>query len=308
MKNNIKYPIKAVSDLTGLTEHVIRAWEKRYNLVIPDRTETNRRLYSKDDVEKLSLLSKASKSGYSIGVISNYSLEQLNQLFGEKEPYIKKEEITATDTTIDNVIENCISFVKILDKKAFEHELYSAQIKFSQPILIEKIITPLIERIGDLWKSGEIRIMHEHISTTIIRKFLTQIIDANLVDTNAPKIIIATPKGQLHELGALIVGVVASSDGWDVTYIGPDLPGEEIAAAIEKINPKVVALSIVYPSDDVLLDKEMLKISRLISSDTIVLAGGRSVLSYENILRKMNVKIISDLNEFRDQLALARLT
>lgn len=308
MKNNIKYPIKAVSDLTGLTEHVIRAWEKRYNLVIPDRTETNRRLYSKDDVEKLSLLSKASKSGYSIGVISNYSLEQLNQLFGEKEPYIKKEEITATDTTIDNVIENCISLVKILDKKAFEHELYSAQIKFSQPILIEKIITPLIERIGDLWKSGEIRIMHEHISTTIIRKFLTQIIDANLVDTNAPKIIIATPKGQLHELGALIVGVVASSDGWDVTYIGPDLPGEEIAAAIEKINPKVVALSIVYPSDDVLLDKEMLKISRLISSDTVVLAGGRSVLSYENILRKMNVKIISDLNEFRDQLALARLT
>ena len=154
MKNNIKYPIKAVSDLTGLTEHVIRAWEKRYNLVIPDRTETNRRLYSKDDVEKLSLLSKASKSGYSIGVISNYSLEQLNQLFGEKEPYIKKEEITATDTTIDNVIENCISFVKILDKKAFEHELYSAQIKFSQPILIEKIITPLIERIGDLWKTS----------------------------------------------------------------------------------------------------------------------------------------------------------
>ncbi len=308
MKNNIKYPIKAVSDLTGLTEHVIRAWEKRYNLVIPDRTETNRRLYSKDDVEKLSLLSKASKSGYSIGVISNYSLEQLNELFGEKEPHIKKVEITATDTTIDNVIENCISFVKILDKKAFEHELYSAQIKFSQPILIEKIITPLIERIGDLWKSGEIRIMHEHISTTIIRKFLTQIIDANLVDTNAPKIIIATPKGQLHELGALIVGVVASSDGWDVTYIGPDLPGEEIAAAIEKINPKVVALSIVYPSDDVLLDKEMLKISRLISSDTVVLAGGRSVLSYENILRKMNVKIISDLNEFRDQLALARLT
>ena len=307
MKNNIKYPIKAVSDLTGLTEHVIRAWEKRYNLVIPDRTETNRRLYSKDDVEKLSLLSKASKSGYSIGVISNYSLEQLNELFGEKEPHIKKVEITATDTTIDNVIENCISFVKILDKKAFEHELYSAQIKFSQPILIEKIITPLIERIGDLWKSGEIRIMHEHISTTIIRKFLTQIIDANLVDTNAPKIIIATPKGQLHELGALIVGVVASSDGWDVTYIGPDLPGEEIAAAIEKLNPKVVALSIVYPSDDVLLDKEMLKISRLISSDTVVLAGGRSVLSYENILRKMNVKIISDLNEFRDHLASARL-
>ncbi|MBK7105170.1 MAG: MerR family transcriptional regulator [Ignavibacteriae bacterium] len=302
MENIIKYPIKAVADLTGLTEHVIRIWEKRYKLVIPNRTDTNRRLYSKEDVEKLSLLAKASKSGYSIGAISNYSIDQLKELFGEKITEKKVEELNTNEKTIQQTINNCITFIKSLDKKSFEQELYSAQINFTQPILIEKIITPLIEQIGDMWKSGEIRIMHEHISTTIIRKFLTQIIDSNLVDTNAPKIIIATPKGQHHELGALIVGVVASADGWDVTYIGPDLPGEEIAAAIESIHPKIVALSIVYPSDDIMLDKEMVKISKLLNNGSQVIAGGRSVNSYENILKKMNAKIIVDLNEFRNEL------
>ncbi|MBK8944358.1 MAG: MerR family transcriptional regulator [Ignavibacteriae bacterium] len=306
MENIVKYPIRAVADLTGLTEHVIRIWEKRYKLVIPNRTDTNRRLYSKEDVEKLSLLAKASKSGYSIGVISNYSIDQLKELFGEKITEKKVEELNTNEKTIQQTINNCITFIKSLDKKSFEQELYSAQINFTQPILIEKIITPLIEQIGDLWKSGEIRIMHEHISTTIIRKFLTQIIDSNLVDTNAPKILIATPKGQHHELGALIVGVVASSDGWDVTYIGPDLPGEEIAAAIEKIHPKIVAISIVYPSDDIMLDKEMVKISKLLINGTQVIAGGRSVHSYENILKKMNAKIIVNLNEFRNHLSLVR--
>ena len=56
------------------------------------------------------------------------------------------------------------------------------------------------------------------------------------------QLLIATPKGQLHELGALIIAVIASADGWNVTYMGPDLPGEEIAAAIDKLHPKIVAL------------------------------------------------------------------
>lgn len=90
----------------------------------------------------------------------------------------------------------------------------------------------------------------------------------------------------------MIVGVVASADGWDVTYIGPDLPGEEIAAAIESIHPKIVALSIVYPSDDIMLDKEMVKISKLLNNGSQVIAGGRSVNSYENILKRWMQKLL----------------
>jgi MerR family transcriptional regulator, light-induced transcriptional regulator len=76
MANNYKYPIKVVSQMTGLSVHVIRAWEKRYNVVEPDRTETNRRLYSEEDIEKLKLLNDALHLGHHIGGIANLSLPE----------------------------------------------------------------------------------------------------------------------------------------------------------------------------------------------------------------------------------------
>jgi DNA-binding transcriptional MerR regulator len=80
MANNYKYPIKVVSQMTGLSVHVIRAWEKRYNVVEPDRTDTNRRLYSEEDIEKLKLLNDAVHHGHHIGGIANLSLLELKKL------------------------------------------------------------------------------------------------------------------------------------------------------------------------------------------------------------------------------------
>ena len=77
MASEYKYPIKVVSQMTGLSVHVIRAWEKRYHVVEPDRTDTNRRLYSVDDIEKLRLLNDASHLGHNIGRLANLSLSEL---------------------------------------------------------------------------------------------------------------------------------------------------------------------------------------------------------------------------------------
>ncbi len=306
MKN--LYTIKKVAELTDLTVHSIRAWEKRYNVVVPERTDTNRRLYSQEDVEKLKLLSHASKNGFSIGSIANLNIEELQELlpseFGEKKENHQTTYIIESSVEDHNI--KCIEAIKELDAKKLEDELNKALVKFSQPKLISDIISPLIEKIGDLWKSGEIRIVNEHIATTVIRKFLTSLIDSNRVNVNGPTIIIATPKGQLHELGALIISVVASADGWNVVYMGPDLPAEEIVAAIEKLHPKIVALSIVYPTDDLLLEREMIKIRKLITNGTQIFAGGRSVYSYEKTLNEMNAKIVTDIDEFRLELGKAR--
>ena len=157
-----------------------------------------------------------------------------------------------------------------------------------------------------MWHEGEIRIVNEHISTAIIRKILTSLIDNNSVSTNAPSILIATPKGQLHELGALIIAVIASSDGWKVTYMGSDLPGEEIASAIERLQPRIVALSIVYPNDDHILDSEMVKLKKLLINGSKIIAGGRSVMSYKSTLESMNATIINNISDFREELEKSR--
>ena len=311
--NSNTYPIKVVSNITGLSIHVIRAWEKRYNVVVPERTDTNRRVYSNSDVEKLKLLSQASEKGYAIGSLASLNIDDLRKIVGEGEADINENEKNLVHSpdlhSIENnqYIVNCIEAVKNLSAYELEKELYKALVDYPQIKFIETIVVPLLEIIGNMWKTGEIRILHEHISTAVIRKFLTSLIDNNSTTTNAPSILIATPKGQQHELGALIVGVIASSDGWNVTYMGPDLPGEEIAAAIDRLNPKIVALSIVYPSDDFTLDKEMLKLQRLLSNGHLIIAGGRSAKSYAGPLKKMGAKIITRIDEFREELERNRI-
>lgn len=304
MKNLNKYPIKVVSSFTGLSVHVIRAWEKRYNVVNPKRTETNRRLYSKEDMEKLKLLAEACARGYSIGSLSNYSIDVLKELIGvSKSEKDDNSKLNVSDNALqDTHLEKCINAVKNLDSISLEREIYAALKEFSQPKFIDLIILPLLEKIGEMWKIGEIRIVNEHVSTAVIRKILMSLIDNNVVPLNAPVIVVATPKGQLHELGALIIGVVASSEGWNVTYMGPNLPGEEIAAAIDKLKPKIVALSIVYPSDDHTLDNEMIKLKKLLNNGSKIIAGGRSAMTYEKTLKHMNATIMTDISEFRKEL------
>ena len=312
MENSITYPIKAVSNLTGLSIHVIRAWEKRYNVVVPDRTETNRRVYSSKDVEKLKLLHLATEKGYSIGTITNYSIDNLREIVGEEHrerenrPIIEKLEESNIDVELNQYLSTSIEAIKILDANALENELYRALVDLPQPRFITEVISPLLDRIGDMWKNGDIRIVNEHISSAVIRKILTSLIDNNSVPTNAPSILIATPRGQLHELGALIIGVIASADGWNVTYVGPNLPGEEIAAAIERLQPQIVALSIVYPSDDFTLDREMIRLKRLLNNGSKIIAGGRSVEAYRSALESMNAKIINDIDNFRKELEISR--
>ena len=85
MEKLYKYPIKVVSQMTGLSAFVIRAWEKRYDAVTPSRTETNRRLYSEEDIEKLNLLNEAVKKGHNIGGIAKLAISEIRRVLDRKE-------------------------------------------------------------------------------------------------------------------------------------------------------------------------------------------------------------------------------
>ncbi|MCW8848565.1 MAG: MerR family transcriptional regulator, partial [Melioribacteraceae bacterium] len=138
MENTNTYPIKVVSNLTGLSIHVIRAWEKRYNVVEPERTDTNRRLYSHSDVEKLKLLSKASEKGYAIGSIASLSIVDLKAMVNEGEAEVKEYEkilpnLSEPHFNENNLyISNCIEAVKNLNAHELEKELYKALVDYPQ--------------------------------------------------------------------------------------------------------------------------------------------------------------------------------
>ena len=302
MTLDYKFPIKVVSQMTGLSVHVIRAWEKRYNVVEPERTDTNRRLYSEEDIEKLRLLNEAVQKGHNIGGIANISIQELKSiLHQEKRTALKgvSEELTSD---VDSLLSSCIEAVKAYNRKELETILLKASSKLSQPALIENLVVPLVYKIGDLWHEGIIRVANEHLATAVIRSFLANMIDQNEPSENAPIIISATPRGQDHELGAMIVGVTAAPLGWKVIYLGPNLPVEEIAAVADSLEAKVVALSIVYPGDDQQLKLDLHKLKRILPQSTSVIIGGKVAAEYSDTIDEICATYIKDTKQLRLEL------
>ncbi len=310
MANNYKYPIKVVSQMTGLSVHVIRAWEKRYNVVEPDRTDTNRRLYSEEDIEKLKLLNDALHLGHHIGGIANLSSIELKKLIPKESSNLSdiKNGLAPVNSEIfvEEILSDSMQAIRNYDAKKLESILLNASAKVTQPILIEELIIPLVYKVGDLWHSGEIRVANEHLASSVIRGFLYNLLDSYSLNDSAPVLVTATPRGQEHELGALIAGVVAASSGWKVIYLGSNLPAEEIGAVVSHLNAKVIALSIVYPNDDLHLKHELKKFKQLLPEGASIIVGGRAVNGYLDVLDEIRAIVVKDSRQLRLELEAIR--
>lgn len=296
MNKDITYPIKAVSQQTGLSTHVIRAWEKRYNAISPIRTETNRRLYSDSDIEKLSLLKELTESGYNIGNIAGYSIESLYKLVEKNFPSKDYNNVSLeTDPKIH--LNKCLEAITQFHSKELENVVMNASVALSKPDLFEKVIIPLAYEVGDRWKSGEMRIFQEHMFSNVIKSYLLGVIDSN----NSPSghnLVITTPQGQVHEIGALLAGSYAAIEGWNVSYLGPNLPTEEIIAAAIKLRSKVIALSIIYPPDHFELKQELRKYRELLPKDMFLIVGGKGAEIHLEDLIRIRSTYVKDFQEF----------
>ena len=303
-----KYPIKVVSQMTGLSVFVIRAWEKRYSVVTPSRTETNRRLYSEEDIEKLRILSEAVQRGHNIGGIARLSTKEIQAVLDRNHTGSTTSEDSSVDMLSDaeTIINNCVEAIKAYDAKTLETLLFKASSKMSQPQLIENLIIPLVYKVGDMWHEGLLRVANEHLASAVIRSFLANLIDQHNPSENAPVVISATPRGQDHELGALIAGVTAAAAGWKVIYLGPNLPVEEIAAVTDSLEAKVVALSIVYPSDDPQLKMDLLNLNRMLSSNVSLIVGGRASEGYLDVLNEIGAVVVKNTKQLRAELEALR--
>jgi DNA-binding transcriptional MerR regulator/methylmalonyl-CoA mutase cobalamin-binding subunit len=311
MSTEYTHPIGVVARQTGLTSHVIRIWEKRYGAIEPQRTPTNRRLYSDRDIARLQLLRRATLTGHSIGQVSRLSDEQLRALVAADEssdvsPF-PKATTRREDVSPQAILDACIDHVERLDAAGMQDILTRASVLLSQPALIEQVIVPLMYRIGDLWHEGALRVAHEHLTSAVVRTLLGSMSRGFIATASAPNLVVATPSGHLHELGALIVATVAAADGWRVTYLGPSLPAEEIAGAAQQHGAQAVALSIIYPTDDPYLRQELMTLRRGLASGVAILVGGQAAAAYQDVLQEVDAVWVKDLSALRKCLELIRL-
>lgn len=169
-----RHSIAVVSRRTGLSQLVLRAWERRYGVVAPGRTDSGRRRYSDLDVERLSLLGRLTAADHRIGDVANLPLADLRQLVGELQIPATVRPIGAIPAPVDAAahLGQAMQAVAALDPAALENVLTRASLVLGRTALRQELIQPLLERIGDQWRDGSLRIAHEHMASTIVHAFL----------------------------------------------------------------------------------------------------------------------------------------
>lgn len=304
--------IKVVAQRTGLSAHVIRIWEKRYGAVAPERTATNRRLYPEEQIERLSLLRDVTQAGHSIGHVAKLPTEKLRQLAREShgangnasQSRSAARKVPATSRFLNEGV----AAVKALDARALEETLKSAATELGAQGLLQRVVAPLIVSLGDLWRDGVLTAAHEHFASAVIRIFLGQAAKPFGGTESAPVLVVATPAGQIHELGALLVGAAAANLGWHVTYLGASLPAAEIAGAARQNRARAVALSVVYPEDDPRLEGELTRLREALPPEVTLLVGGRATPAYHDALKKIGAVQMNDLAQLYNALDDVRKT
>lgn len=294
--SNTKYPIKYVSKVTGFSSFLLRTWENRYNLIKPERTNTNRRLYSEKDLDKLIQIKQAINKGMKIGQISKMNYDELIEFNANDDEIQKNSDFDEEIEKPDDFVKNCIDYIKDFNNLKFESYIEAYSIKLNKKDFIVKYILKLLNEIGRLWENGDLRISNEHFATSIIRAKLTSMIELK-EGHYVQSIVVATPKNQNHELVALSLSVIISMYGFRVIYLGANVPSEEIIYSVWNTKSIALVLSIIFPYDDFSLIEDLQKIEKHLLNVPIY-TGGNAAINYLKKLSNSKMQYINEIDEF----------
>ena len=290
--------MQAAARQAGLSAHVIRAWERRYGAIDPSRSGTGRRLFSEEDVERLTLLRRATLAGHSIGAVARLPTRELRTLLN-----------SASRTPVSEAADNGAPFrgagmgaVQRMDVGALEASLQRAVVLLGHQGLLRNVVAPMAEQIGQLWHDGAMTAAHEHFFTAAVKSFLGQLTRQFTPPASAPVLVCCTPINQHHELGAYLAGVAGGHLGWRVIYLGPALPAAEIAGVAEQQAARAVALSLVYPQDDTALPDELRLLRKFLPATTSIIVGGRVAEAYRAVLDEIGAVLVASIDSFFHQL------
>src|SRR6185436_6119767 len=190
-----KYSIKELEQLSGIKAHTIRIWEKRYTIINPERTATNIRFYSDENLKKIINVSLLNNHGFKISKIADMSLTEISDKI-----LVLSEAKTEAHIYIDQLVVSMVD----LDEEKFEKILNKLIDKFGFERSITEVVYPFMEKIGVLWQTGTITPAHEHFISNLIRqKLITSIASLPIPSNKSKKAILFLPEGELHEIGLL---------------------------------------------------------------------------------------------------------
>ena len=234
--------INRFSRLTGLSTHVIRAWERRFQLVNPVRGPNRYRLYSDEDVTLFRYLKGETDKGSSIGELAELGREELL-----RRCKLAEQESSKTNPPIESLLDELITSLQDHDRASFERRLNGAVAVIPFEESLHRILLPLQIRVGEMWHEGKLSVAVEHYVTRQVQQKLFAAMNQLRTMDHGPQVVVACPPKEFHEVGAQTVAYFCAVRGCRVSYLGADVPVSALIDFSKKIRPQLVLMSFTVP-------------------------------------------------------------
>ncbi len=236
-----------------VSPELLRAWERRYGLLQPIRSEGGFRLYTGADAERVGQMKLALEEGLSAAEAARRALAQERPAEG----------------LLDDARERLLAAAYAYDEAAVQAVLDRALAGFALETVLGQLILPVLRQLGAEWERGELEVGQEHFASNLVRERLLAL--ARLWGRGGgPLAILACAPGERHDIGLIAFGLVLRSHGWRILFLGADTPLSTLGRAIETTEPKLV---VVASMDEALLGAAAAELRRLARSAPLVLSG-----------------------------------
>ncbi|NSW93615.1 MAG: MerR family transcriptional regulator [Bacteroidales bacterium] len=261
------YTLKQLGNITGINGDTIRVWEKRYGILTPQRTSTNRRKYDDDDLRKLLNISILYKHGYKISRIAAMKKKDINGIVTS---------IDSSDVDFELIIALFISAMNDFNEPVINELITKTIQEKGFENAFTNVLFPLLKKVGTLWSTGSLNVSTEHFLTAIIRRKLIVEIDKVMPQKikRIKKFLLFLPESEHHELGLLFYSYIIIKNGHSVLYLGQSTPDDAVCEAIQKWNPGFVVTGILSELYLPGLQGLLKRLDRM-PHEFIILAGGR---------------------------------
>jgi MerR family transcriptional regulator, light-induced transcriptional regulator len=230
--------MKPVTDMAGLTigqlaqrvgisADVLRAWERRYALLTPHRTEAGYRLYSPDDVRLVQRVVALRDQGLGTG---------------QAVVAARATRASDPDPTAPDRVQALARAVRVFDEEGLESAVEAAFASLGIAGTLRDVVLPYLAQLGDQWAAGDVSVAHEHFASQCIRRLVAQRESAP-PPSGRPVALLATPPGERHDLGLLCFALLLGQVGWATRFIGADTPMASLQLSCQAVRPDAVVLS-----------------------------------------------------------------
>jgi methanogenic corrinoid protein MtbC1 len=244
------YNLKAVVRQTGLKADTLRAWERRYGLPMPERSSGGHRLYSQEDIETVRWLMARQREGMSI----SRAVELWEQIEGQGRDPLRTTTAIATPAapapvlqplggTVTRLREQWVDACLAYDEGKAEQLVNQAFTLYSPETVAVELLQRAVAEIGEGWYRGDVSVQQEHFCSSLAIRRLEALVMAAPAPTRPGRILAACPPGEYHVIGLLLLTVLLRRRGWEVVYLGSDVPIEQLESTVSVVQPQLVVMA-----------------------------------------------------------------